>query len=280
MFFRSRPVHEDSCWSLRKQIVIFLSGIGIFWLPHQSVAAMPKSSAVVEVLCPAGASTGFFIEPNLIVTTAHSVQDCKKVLLNLDDKSSITGRVLASDSKRDIALLVTANSSQIWFELSNTDAELGELLIFTASPERLTKEGTITTLPEPETSTRITFESKIVEGNSGSPIVLKNGSSDVVGMVLARGQTLGIGVASKEIRSFVEEVFFESSTGATWQGDAKQSRSKNNFGFDSFLLAFLLGSLTFMIAGTLVRRYRHSRRRQGRIRLEINVPEEENSLGN
>jgi hypothetical protein len=134
--------------------------------------------------------------------------------------------------------------------------------------------------PSTETNARIFFEAQIVEGNSGSPILSANTSDLLMGMVLARGEGLGVGLAAYEIQIFIDEVFYQSSTGVSWPEGSKQTDSQSGSEVGTFLLAFLLGILSSTLIGLLHRRYRQFRRKQGRIRIEIQVPEEEKSLGN
>jgi S1-C subfamily serine protease len=277
---KSKSLQRVSFQIWRIGVFFFALTVGLFWSSTQSRAEPQKTSAVVEVLCPTGASTGFFIEPNLIATTAHSVENCKKVVITLEDGKTISGRVLAVDSDRDVALLVTPFTSSSWFKFASETFDSGDLLILAATPERITKTGVLSPAPSTETNARIFFEAQIVEGNSGSPILSANTSDLLMGMVLARGEGLGVGLAADEIQFFIDEVFYQSSTGVSWPEGSKQTDSQSGSEVGTFLLAFLLGILSSTLIGLLHRRYRQFRRKQGRIRIEIQVPEEEKSLGN
>ncbi len=76
---------------------------------NREVSVSPRFDAlfhsVVQVTHGSGMGSGFAISENLIVSNEHVVDDHKLVTIKFRDGRKITGRVLAADARRDIAII-------------------------------------------------------------------------------------------------------------------------------------------------------------------------------
>jgi len=143
--------------------------------------------------------TGFFISPHHIVTNAHVVAGLAHPKISL--RSQIMNTSLVSfDPTNDIAVLYAETPQHTWLEFAAKPATPGDAVLIVGYPkggERHSQTGNITSVVnalskdiyETNTSLRkvLSVQSTIVQGNSGGPVIDKEGR--VVGVVFATSTT-------------------------------------------------------------------------------------------
>lgn len=147
-----------------------------------------------------GAGSGFVIDDDLVVTAAHVVKDAADILLRIDDQL-VSGEVLGTNDLSDIALVRTDTDVDGYhFEFIEGEPRIGTEVRALGFPLNLSVEdaegsrngfaanpGDVTALNQTveygfgTIENMIRTDASINEGNSGGPLITKDGS--VVGLV-------------------------------------------------------------------------------------------------
>lgn len=171
----------------------------------QSLGSTPAQwpSAVVTVFAGRGHGSGFVISENLILTNHHVVGESNSVTVKLDGGLEMIGKVVASNSGRDVAIVKVDAKLPKHFKFSRNYPPVGSEVYAIGSPlqeqfaSTMTK-GIISGYRKDNNKTLIQIDVSIRPGNSGGPLVDKNGS--VVGIAVSG---IIINQASQGINFFI-----------------------------------------------------------------------------
>ena len=165
--------------------------------------------------------SGFLISSDgYVVTNNHMVKGATKVIVTLDDGTTLQAKVVGRDSKTDLALLKLKTTRKLPFvELGESkDVQPGEWVIAVGNPYGL--GGTVTAgivsargrdINEGPYDNFIQVDAPINRGNSGGPLVTQDGKVIGVNTVIlspSGGGSIGIGFAipSDTVRSVVDQL--------------------------------------------------------------------------
>ena len=165
--------------------------------------------------------SGFLISSDgYVVTNNHMVNGATKVIVTLDDGTTLQAKVVGRDSKTDLALLKLKTSRKLPFiELGESkDVQPGEWVIAVGNPYGL--GGTVTAgivsargrdINEGPYDNFIQVDAPINRGNSGGPLITQDGKVIGVNTVIlspSGGGSIGIGFAipSDTVRSVVDQL--------------------------------------------------------------------------
>ncbi len=145
-----------------------------------------------------GTGTGFFVAPDVVVTAAHVVEQCRDV--RLEDGSPL--RLLAYDRALDLAALAASRPSGHWLPLGPPDGpRLGEPVLalgfpffgldMTANQGLSVTTGNVSSLPRvADARSRVQITTPVQPGNSGGPLLSDDGQ--VLGVVVSRANDLAV----------------------------------------------------------------------------------------
>jgi hypothetical protein len=157
-------------------------------------ALMP---AVVRIETPGAIGTGFFVQPDTILTNAHVVQDNTTVTVRRASGTMTTARVETAAPAVDLAVLKVAGSdpNQPVIALgSGRGARQGQEVLALGSPlglQNTVTRGIVSAVREVGGVTLVQTDAAINPGNSGGPLVDRSGRA--------------IGVNSLGVRSAVAQ---------------------------------------------------------------------------
>ncbi len=155
--------------------------------------------ASVTILVEDGHGSGFFIDDNLVVTNYHVVEEADSVEAKSSNGKKFSLSVALRDSVLDLAILRPAFSSEVYFSMSDSPdlnaVEVGTDVMVIGSPtSRLLSNslgsGIVSGVRELDSLTIIQTDAKVNPGNSGGPLVDRNGR--VLGVVSSKIDGFGI----------------------------------------------------------------------------------------
>jgi serine protease Do len=156
--------------------------------------------ATVSLRCNESIGSGFFVEPDLVLTNAHVLCPMgEKVQVVLSDGSQMAGETVRSNEAVDLALVRVPRAGARTLPLGDVgDLELGDRIMVIGSPvglEFTVHEGIVSHVGRVVQGVAyIQLDAKVNPGNSGGPIIDDRGR--VVGVVtLKLGQAEGISLA-------------------------------------------------------------------------------------
>lgn len=143
---------------------------------------------VVTVFAGRGHGSGFVISDDLILTNQHVVGESDAVTLKFSNGLQVLGKVIASNSGRDVAVVKVNATLPKRFNISRTKSPVGSEVFAIGSPldESLhssLSRGIISGYREDNNKTLIQSDVNIRPGNSGGPLVDKAGN--VVGIAVS-----------------------------------------------------------------------------------------------
>jgi S1-C subfamily serine protease len=172
-------------------------------------AAIP---AVVLIETPGGRGTGFFVEPDTLITNVHVVAGNGSVTIRRADRSTAIARVAAMSSTVDIAVLKlsAAAPNQVTIPLGSAlNARVGQEVIAIGSPlgtlQNTVTRGIVSAVRQTGSATLVQTDAAINPGNSGGPLIDRTGH--VIGittMGYVGRQGLGFAVAIDHAKSLLE----------------------------------------------------------------------------
>ena len=180
-----------------------------------------RFDSVVVIYNPnGGLGTGFYVEPNLILTNYHVVEGTKFLEMKLYNGLETFGKIVKSDVRLDLALIrVEARGKVVELYDSNSIA-LGEEVVAIGHPKGLEfsiTRGIVSAIRERESvyavgGKKVTFiqtDAAINPGNSGGPLFI---GDKVIGvnnqkMVANSIEGLGFAVHCGEVKQFLKEDF-------------------------------------------------------------------------
>jgi len=157
------------------------------------------ASAVVTVFAGGGHGSGFVISDNLILTNHHVAGNANNVTVKLDSGIEIIGKVIASNSARDVALIKVEASMPKYFKTKRDLPAVGSEVYAIGSPldENLNStmtKGIISAIREENKLKLIQSDVNVRPGNSGGPMINKDG--EVIGItvsgIVINGQSQGL----------------------------------------------------------------------------------------
>lgn len=145
-------------------------------------------SAVVTVFAGTGSGSGFAISENLILTNHHVVGESNSLTIKFDNGLQVTGRVIASNSGHDVAVIKVDASLPKHFRIQRLSPSVGTEVFAIGSPlgekyQSTITRGIISSYREENKKTLIQSDVTILPGNSGGPLVNNNG--EVVGIAVS-----------------------------------------------------------------------------------------------
>lgn len=146
------------------------------------------SDGVVTVFAGNGYGSGFVIADDLILTNQHVVGDSNSVTVKFNSGLQVVGKVVAANSSRDVALVKVNASLPKHFKLMRIKPVIGSEVYALGSPlvEELNStltEGIVSGYRDINNKKFIQSDVNIKPGNSGGPLVDKNGN--VVGIAVS-----------------------------------------------------------------------------------------------
>lgn len=175
------------------------------------VADLKETVVVVDTTD--GRGTGFFVsETGGIITNAHVVNDAEEVTIGTKNEGLFVGHVTHRDASLDLAYIEVEGHDFPYLQLSETPAEVGDLIRFVGNPlmfNRIANEGEVIS-----TSGRALLETDVVlidapvyRGNSGSPVV--NEANEVISVIFATRSheefnRVGLAVPVEALTQFLE----------------------------------------------------------------------------
>lgn len=160
--------------------------------------------AVVVVHSDNRKGTGFLAGDDMILTNDHVVEDEEKAIVNFADGDVRSADVIARDSGLDIALLQIREKEFSALPLiSDFQWKKGESVYIIGNPlyfNRIANEGKIWGMLENRDPPLMALDAPIYKGNSGSPVINREG--EVIAVVFAttrmqrdgRSQKVGLAV--------------------------------------------------------------------------------------
>jgi len=144
--------------------------------------------AVVTVFAGRGFGSGFVISENLILTNHHVVGESNSVTIKFDNGMQVIGKVIASNSGRDVAVVKVDAKLPKHFHTLRVGPPVGTEVYAVGSPldenlQSTVTRGIISGYREQDKKTFIQSDVNIRPGNSGGPLVNKDG--DVVGIAVS-----------------------------------------------------------------------------------------------
>lgn len=167
--------------------------------------------------------TGFYVNPNYIVTNQHVVENCKNIAVRGAIDSELAALV-GYDKNLDLAILYTRSSPErvAYLRINDSQIKYGDILFTVGYPldrgqtgEYIIQEGTVVKIKRLKKDTIIEFTNKVDHGNSGGPLL--DGNANVVGVVKAKKtyfdsanpdniyNITGVAVGMDSLRAFLEK---------------------------------------------------------------------------
>lgn len=162
-----------------------------------------------------GVGSGFIVGPGLAVTNSHVVSGASSVSIIYSDGSSGTGRVLARDPYRDLAIFEVDKDQGGYMPMGDSDViRVGELVLAIGSPLGIPGPsvtlGVVSAVGRTIASEDLVLEdliqtdAAINPGNSGGPLVSLRG--EAVGVTTAMvpfAQGVGFAIPSNQVKRFL-----------------------------------------------------------------------------
>lgn len=146
------------------------------------------SNAVVTIFAGKGHGSGFVVSDNLILTNQHVVGSSNSIVVKFNNGMKVVGKVVASDSRRDVALVKVDADLPFYFRVAKELPSVGIEVYAIGSPltdslDSTVSRGIISGFREKDGFKLIQSDVSINRGSSGGPLVDKSGA--VVGVTVA-----------------------------------------------------------------------------------------------
>ena len=161
------------------------------------------TEAVVRVEAGSTTGSGFFVEPDTVLTNAHVVPGAWSVTIRRANGSTLSARVVSSSSEIDVAVLKVSipDPSQVVLPMGSvTRVRIGQEVIAVGSPlgvlQNSVTRGIVSAVRAIGSVTLVQTDAAINPGNSGGPLLTRDG--EVIGiatMAVEAQQGLSFAVA-------------------------------------------------------------------------------------
>jgi serine protease Do len=156
----------------------------------KSVGNKPEEwpDAVVTVFAGTGHGSGFVVSDKLILTNHHVVGEADSVTVKFGNGLQLVGKVVASNSGRDVAVVKVDATLPKYFRVSRVAPPIGSEVYALGSPldekfHSTITRGIISGYREEQKKTLMQSDVNVRPGSSGGPLVDKNGV--VVGIAVS-----------------------------------------------------------------------------------------------
>ncbi len=155
--------------------------------------------ASITILVEDGHGSGFFINDNLVVTNYHVVEEADSVEAKSFEGKKFSLTVALRDSVLDLAILRPSISSEVYFSLNDSpllDSILvgADVMVIGSPTSKLLSNsigsGIVSGVRNLDELTIIQTDAKVNPGNSGGPLVDRNGK--ILGVVSSKIDGFGI----------------------------------------------------------------------------------------
>ena len=171
--------------------------------------AMP---AVVRVETSAGTGSGFFVAPDTLITNVHVITGSSSVTIRRSDGTTASARIAATAPDFDVALLKIANpsASQATIPLgSGATIRVGQEVVAIGSAlgmlQNTVTRGIVSGVRQVGSATLVQTDAALNPGNSGGPLLDRNGSAVGINTESFRGaQGLNFAVSIDHARALIE----------------------------------------------------------------------------
>lgn len=179
-----------------------------------------RYDAFFDVVPVKGIGSGFLLDGNHIITSAHVILDARRVDVIFFNGFRSVGRVIAADPYRDLALVHVENAAEEAHPISLGDSDLlrvGELVFAIGSPLGL--PGPTITMGVISATGRsiigrnvfledlIQTDAAVNPGNSGGPLVNVNGEAvGVVTALIPFAQGVGFAIPINNVKRLIEMI--------------------------------------------------------------------------
>jgi S1-C subfamily serine protease len=158
----------------------------------KQVSSSPEewTEAIVTVSAGMGDGSGFVISENRILTNHHVVGESKSVAIKFSNGVQLIGKVIASNSGRDVAIVKVETTLPKYFHLSKSMPTVGSDVYAVSTPldeevhSIVFSRGIISALRAVQNKVLIQSDVSIRSGSSGGPLIDKSGT--VVGIAASK----------------------------------------------------------------------------------------------
>lgn len=217
--------------------------------------------SVVVVYTETGIGSGFAIQENRVITNAHVVENAENVVVNLYDGSAITGKVLAADHEKDLAV-ISVEQTLVPLKLNPDSLKVGQEVFAIGAPKDMPysmTKGIVSALDRPlGQNTYIQIDASVNSGNSGGPLVDENG--EVIGVITMKAsdaEGISFAIPVPEVTAFLENAEAappeEPQTDGTEDGTPSQSPEElEKLSRENDILKITVIVLSVLLAGALL----------------------------
>jgi putative serine protease PepD len=186
-------------------------GAAVGSAPANDLAAAYAASVTVESGCGAGCvgvGGGVAVGPDTVLTAEHVVSESRVVGVVDADGNALAATVIATDARRDLALLRVEPHGLPYVSVRDAVAVVGEEAHVVGSPNgvRRISDGTVTDVLDLERDgvVEIQTNADIDQGNSGGPLLDADGR--LLGIVVAeheRDDGIGWATSAADVQQFL-----------------------------------------------------------------------------
>lgn len=210
-------------------LVVLSGSMGLAHAQDISAAVERVDPAVVTLKADNREGAGFVVnEAGNLVTNAHVVGGAREVDVRFTDGKVQKAQVVASDDKKDLAVLKLAENTKAYAELgAATNLKPGTEVAALGAPlglENSVTKGVISSKPRRiDGNDYLQIDAALNPGNSGGPVI--DGRGAVVGVstiVARRAENVGFAVPSDVLAGFLDQhkVAYHVISGDTLQAPA------------------------------------------------------------
>jgi len=169
-------------------------------------------SAVVRVETSSGTGSGFFVAPDTLLTNVHVVENNLTVTIRRPDGATASARVATTAPDFDIAVLKVSNPlpNQVTIPLGSiATTRVGQEVIAIGSPlgmlQNTVTRGIVSGVRRVGSATLVQTDAALNPGNSGGPLLDRNGTAVGVNTMGFRGtQGLNFAVSIDHARAVLD----------------------------------------------------------------------------
>lgn len=145
-------------------------------------------NSVATVFAGNGHGSGFLISDNILITNHHVIGESKTVNVKFGNGIELLGNVIAYNSGTDVAAVKLNAVMPKYFKLDKNLPQIGTDVYAVGTPldaslNSTVSKGIVSSIRQDQTKTLIQSDVNIQRGNSGGPLINKNG--DVIGLAVS-----------------------------------------------------------------------------------------------